>query len=109
MAPNRLPRGDLVLPESTFIALTRQGIGGMESRVWVNVDAIAFVEAQESDAQSGGSTLHLRGVEDITTMHVKDAVADLVKQLPAAEATEDHRPQPRRSSPTPRKPSTAKR
>src|SRR5579864_1017279 len=35
----------------------RQGIGGVELRVWVNVDAIAFVEAQESDSPPTGSTL----------------------------------------------------
>ena len=71
-----------MLAESAFIAVTRQGIGGIESRVWVNVDAIALLEAQAADSRAGGSTLHLRGVQDVTTMHVKDAVTDLVNQIP---------------------------
>ena len=100
-----------MLAESTFIAVTRQGIGGVESRVWVNVDAIAFIEAQESDARSGGSTLHLRGVEDITTMHVKDSVADLVEQLPGADSGNgDNQPAPAsRPSTRAQRSSTSKR
>jgi len=84
--------------ESTFIAVTREGIGGVESRVWVNVDAIAFIEALETTAaqKTPGATLHLRGIEDVTTMHVKDPVADLLKQLPGA--TEAPPPRQRRAS-----------
>ncbi len=86
------------MPDSTFIAVTREGIGGVESRVWVNVDAIAFIEALEPNAAKtrAGATLHLRGIEDLTTMHVKDAVADLLKQLPVA--TDAPPPKQRRAS-----------
>ena len=75
------------MADSAFIAVTRQGIGGVESQVWVNVDTIAFVEAQEDDQRTGGSTLHLRAVEDVATMHVKERMADLVNQLPTLEST----------------------
>ncbi len=97
------------MAESTFIVVTRQGIGGVKSRVWVNVDAIAFIEAQESDAQSGGSTLHLRGIEDITTMHVKDSVTDVVKQLPGALSGDKQRVAASEPSTRAQKPSTSKR
>jgi len=80
------------MPESGFIAVTRQGIGGVESYVWVNVDAIAWVEVQQGDTGAAGSTLHLRGVEDVTTMHVKEPMADLVRQLPVIEPPPETRP-----------------
>ena len=73
------------MAESAFIAVTRQGIGGVESRVWVNVDAIAFLEIQADQADAGGSTIHLRGVEDVTTMHIKEPMAELIGQLQVLE------------------------
>jgi hypothetical protein len=80
------------------VSLNRNWIGGRDGiRTHGSLAAsvlIAWLEVQGSDDSHAGSTLHLRGVEDVTTMHVKKAVADLLRQLPNSEPPRASRPRP---------------